>query len=240
MTIMQKSDPSELLKYGLHLGHKSQKLHPKSKVHVYKIEHGTAIIDLFQTATMLDKALAFINELGRENKILLVVATKKQARQIVTEVCQKYGILYITSKWVAGFMTNFSEISKNIKKMREMKKQQAAGEWNEIIKHERVQMEKELHKIEILYGGIEALEKLPDALFILDIKSESNAVIEATKMGIPSVAVVDTNCNPELVDYPIPANDDATSSITYLAETIAKAYDEGRKSKGNEKSKPEN
>jgi small subunit ribosomal protein S2 len=166
--------------------------------------------------------------LGKEGKTLLVIATKKQARDIVSQIAKENEVLYVTNKWVAGLLTNFSEISKNIKKMRTLRKERDEGAWSKFVKHERIKLEKQLNKIASIYEGIEKLEKMPDALFIIDIKQDSNSVIEATRQNIPTIAVVDTNCNPHLVDFPIPANDDAVSSITFLAQEIIGAYVEGR------------
>ncbi len=229
MNTMKKTKPEDLLAAGLHLGHKSQKLHPRSRQYIYKIQDGTAIIDLFKTATKLDEALQVIYDLGKAGKTLLIVATKKQARPIVTELCKKHNLFYITNKWVAGSLTNFPEISKNMKKMREFRQQKESGEWNQYVKHEQVALEKKLNKIASIYDGVATMESLPDALFILDTKQEATAAIEASKLNIPTIAVVDTNCNPDLVTYAIPANDDAISSITYLTTTIIETYLEGKK-----------
>jgi small subunit ribosomal protein S2 len=170
----------------------------------------------------------YVLNLGKEGKTLLVIATKKQARDIVSQIAKENEVLYVTNKWVAGLLTNFSEISKNIKKMRTLRKERDEGAWSKFVKHERIKLEKQLNKIASIYEGIEKLEKMPDALFIIDIKQDSNSVIEATRQNIPTIAVVDTNCNPHLVDFPIPANDDAVSSITFLAQEIIGAYVEGR------------
>jgi small subunit ribosomal protein S2 len=225
---MKKTDPSVLLEHGLHLGHRSQKIHPLSRTYIYKIDQGTSIIDLFKTAPLLDAAKEYVLNLGKEGKTLLVIATKKQARDIVSQIAKENEVLYVTNKWVAGLLTNFSEISKNIKKMRTLRKERDEGAWSKFVKHERIKLEKQLNKIASIYEGIEKLEKMPDALFIIDIKQDSNSVIEATRQNIPTIAVVDTNCNPHLVDFPIPANDDAVSSITFLAQEIIGAYVEGR------------
>ncbi len=231
---MKKTNPEELLAAGVHFGHKKWRIHPKSQKYIYKIDRGASIIDLFKTAEELDKAKQFVFDLAQEKKTLLVVGTKKQAKAIVLELCEKNNIYYIASKWIGGFLTNFDEILKNVKKMRDLKKEKAEGEWNKLPKHEMVKLDKELVKLERVYRGVENLEKLPDALFIIDIKKEHTAVIEARRRDIPTIAIVDTNCDPRLVDYPIPGNDDALTSISFLTKEIVVSYTEGRE-KSSEK-----
>lgn len=226
---MKKSNPEELMSYGLHFGHKSQRVNPRSNSFIYKIENGISIIDLFKTAIELDKAKEFVFELGKTNKRILVVATKKQARPIVSKICKENDINFLTAKWIAGFISNFDEIKKNILKMETMLKDKEEGVWNQFPKHERFKLEKQLQRINKIYEGVRNLTTLPDALFIIDIKQEANAVKEATEKGMPIVAVVDTNSDPFKVAYPIPANDDAITSIEYLAKTIIETYVEGKK-----------
>lgn len=229
MQLMNKSQPEELLKAGLHLGHKASRLHPKFRPFIFNVQQGSVIIDLFLTSQELDRAREFAYELGKDNKKLLVVATKKQARKIVQDLCQKNNVMFITHKWISGFLTNYSEISKNVKKMLQMREAREKGEWQEFVKHEQVALEKELRKIESFYAGVESMTTTPDALFLIDIKQEAVAVTEANKKQLPIIAVVDTNCDPTLVTHAIPANDDAISSITYLAQSIIEAYAQGRK-----------
>lgn len=228
---MKKTDPEELLTLGLHFGHKRQRIHPNSKKYIHKMEKGVAIIDLFQTAEKLDQAKDFVLKLGEQGKSLLVVASKRQVRDFAAEICQKNNLFYITSKWVGGFLTNFAEISKNIEKMKEMEKEKEKGGWDKLPKHEQVGLKKELLKISRIYEGVRDLDRLPDALFIVDIRRETVVVEEAQKKDIPTVAVVDTNCDPELIDYPIPSNDDGILGLKYLVEQIVQAYVEGRKKK---------
>ncbi len=226
---MKKSNPEELLAHGLHFGHKSQRVNPRSNAYIYKIENGISIIDLFKTAEKLDQAKEFIFNFGKEGKTLLVVATKKQARSIVNKICRENDVFYLTDKWIGGFATNFSEIKKNIKKLVTMQEDKEAGVWNQFPKHERFKLEKQLQRINKTYEGVAKLEKLPDALFLIDIKQEANAVKEVEEMDIPIVAVVDTNSDPYKVKYAIPANDDAITSIEFLANEIVGTYVEGRK-----------
>ncbi|KXK11946.1 MAG: 30S ribosomal protein S2 [Microgenomates bacterium OLB23] len=221
---MKNTDPSELLAYGLHLGHKKNKIHPKAKRYIHSIEKGVSIIDLFQTSDLLDKAKTYAEELGKNNKTLVVVASKRGAREIVTELCKEHNVAYMTNKWVGGFLTNFDQVLKNIQKMNKMREDEKSGAWEDMPKHERNAEHKKLHRIETIYTGVAALTELPDALFIIDIRKEHNAVIEAAQRKITTIAVVDTNVNPEHITYPIPANDDAVLSIKYVSEAIIKSY----------------
>lgn len=226
---MKKTNPEDLIAHGIHFGHKSQKVHPRSKKYIHKIDNGVSIIDLFKTAVELDRAREFVFNLGKENKNILFIATKKQARPIVKELCIANNINYMTNKWTGGFATNFEEIHKNVKKITSMKKAKEMGEWNQFPKHEIVKLDKKLMKLLKIYEGVENMEKLPDAFFIVDLKKENNAAIEAQMKKIPVVAIADTNINPEIVEYPIPGNDDALTSIKYLTEQIVEAYIDGRK-----------
>jgi small subunit ribosomal protein S2 len=225
---MKKTTPEELINYGIHFGHKSQKVHPRSKKYIYKIDNGVSIIDLYKTAEELQKAKEFLFNLGKEGKNLLVIATKKQARPIVKQICIDNNINYLTNKWVAGFATNFEEIHKNVKRIGDMKKEKEEGKWNVFPKHEITKLDKKLVKLLKIYEGVENMTKLPDAFFIIDLKKENNAALEANMKKIPVVAVADTNVNPEIVTYPVPGNDDALTSIKFLAEDILGAYIEGR------------
>ena len=221
-------DPAELLTYGLHLGHKKNKIHPKAQRYIYSLDKGISIIDLFQTAECLEVAKKFIASLAKEQKELIVVASKKGAREVVTEICKEHNIPHMTNKWVGGFLTNFDQVLKNINKMNQMRQEETEGAWNELPKHERTALHKKLHRIETIYGGVAMVSKHPDALFIVDIRKEHNAANEAQQCGIPTVAVVDTNVNPENIQYPIPANDDAVLSVKYITEAIINAYVENK------------
>ena len=187
------------------------------------------MIDLTKTTKLLDEAKQFIQELAKQKKLFLLVATKKIASSQIQTLCQKTSIPYVTAKWPAGLLTNFETITKNIKKLSQMKKDKEEGAWNKYVKHDRIKLEKQLLKLERAYGGLIQLEKLPDAFFIVDIKKEKNAVIEARKKNIPVVAITDTNVDPDLVDFPIPANDDSLSSIEYIVNQIVEAYIKAKK-----------
>ena len=222
----------KLFEIKAHLGHKTNRVHPKSKKYIYTVENGVSIIDLTITAEFLNKAKEYMANLAQENKTLLTVVTKKIASQQIQSLCQKFSTPYITNKWPAGLLTNFETIMKNIKKLNQLKKEKGEGVWQKFVKHDRVKLEKELTKLEKNYGGLVELVKLPDALLIVDIKKEKNAVIEALKNNIPIVAITDTNVNPDQIDFPIPANDDSLSSVEYIIKELIDAY-------VNAKSKPE-
>ncbi|HLL60723.1 MAG TPA: 30S ribosomal protein S2 [Candidatus Nitrosocosmicus sp.] len=234
---MKKSNPEELMQHGLHFGHKSQRVNPRAHKYIFKIENGISIIDLFKTAEELDKAKQYLFDLGKQNKNILVVATKKQAKSIVSQICKENGVNYLTSKWIGGFISNFEEIKKNIKKLETMRKDKEEGGWNKFPKHERFKLEKQLQRVNKIYEGVANLTSLPDDLLIIDIKQEANAVKEAKEKGMTIVAVVDTNSDPYLVDYPIPANDDAITSIEYLTRTMIEAYTDGKKLAGDKEEK---
>lgn len=214
----------ELFAAGCHLGHKTNKIHPKAKKYIYTVDNGTSIIDLTKTVHLLEKAKEFTSSLAKNNKVLLVVVSKRIASSFISDVCQKNNLPYVTVKWPAGLLTNFDMIIKNVKKLKTMREEKSEGAWNKFVKHEQIKLQKELNKLEKFYGGISTLERLPDALFVVDIKKEKNAVKEAIEKKIPIIAVVDTNVNPDTINYPIPGNDDAASSIEYFVKEIVNAY----------------
>jgi small subunit ribosomal protein S2 len=214
----------ELFAAGAHLGHKSNRVHPKTNKYIYSFENGVSIIDLTKTADYLEKAKRYVSELGSSKKILLVVCTKKIASNLTKELCAKNNLLFVNTKWPAGLLTNFEMIIKNVKKLNSMKEAKEKGEWSKYVKHEQVKLDKDLNKLEKFYGGIANLKKLPDALFVIDIKKEKNSIKEAGEMKIITVAVTDTNANPDVVSYPIPGNDDSITSIEYFLKEIIEAY----------------
>jgi small subunit ribosomal protein S2 len=215
----------ELFKLGAHLGHRKNRVHPKAKKYIYKIENQASIIDLTQTVSLLEKAKEYVQKLKKDKKSILFVGTKRSAANIIKELGEKYGFYYITNKWPPGFLTNFEMFLKNnIKKMNKMREEKEKGEWQKFVKHEQLKLQKELKKIEKVYQGVSTMEKLPDVLFIVDIKKEKNALTEAKKINIPVIAIVDTNVNPDLVEYPIPANDDSAETISYIIKEIADSY----------------
>lgn len=214
----------ELFEAKAHLGHKKNRVHPKARKYIYSFENNVSIIDLTKTAELLNAALKFVQQLAKENKVLLMVVTKKIAANKIQLLCQKHSISHVSTKWPAGLLTNFETITKNIKKLIQMKKDKEEGAWNKFVKHDRIKLEKKIVKLEKAYGGLNQLNKLPDAIFVVDVKKEKNAVNESQKKNIPVIAISDTNVDPDLVNYPIPANDDSLSSIEYIGNQIIDAY----------------
>lgn len=226
---MKEVSLQDLLKVGCHFGHQSTRLHPKARSFIFTKRDKVHIIDLAKTKEGLEKAGEFVKDITSKGEEILFVATKRQAKGVVTEMAQKVGAPYFTRRFIGGFLTNFKEVKKNIEKLNKMTDEQGKGEWEKFTKHEQAKLKRELAKLEILYGGVKNVEKLPEALFIVDINKEAGVLREARRKEMPVVAIVDTNTDPTLVDFPIPANDDAVGSIKYIAEYIAQAYQEGRK-----------
>jgi small subunit ribosomal protein S2 len=231
-------DIEKLFELGAHLGHKKSRLDPKAKKNVYAIMNGTSIIDLTKTVEQLKKAKNFLVESKSEGKVLLVVGTKKVASPFIREYCTKQGLPYISSKWLPGLLTNFETLIKNVQKLKTLKTGRDTGEWESLVKHERVQLGKEISKLERLYGGLETLSKRPDVLVIIDAKKEKNALKEAQSYKIPVVSLLDTNSNPEKVDYPVVANDDSTQVIEYIMNELLTAYTEAKTKEIKEEVKP--
>jgi small subunit ribosomal protein S2 len=219
----------DLLEAGCHFGHKKERWHPKAAGFIYTVKEGIHIIDLAKTRDGLKNAAGYIFELGENGKNILIVATKRQAKGIVAEAAKKVGLPYLTNRWIGGFLTNWEEVKKNLDKVNRMRSERTDGSWQKFPKHEIIRLEKELRKLELVYAGVAELLKLPDTIFIVDIKREEIALREAQRKNIPVVAMIDTNADPDKVEYAIPANDDAVGSIKYIVDYITEAYDEGRK-----------
>lgn len=219
----------DLLEAGCHFGHKVERWHPKAAEFIFEEREGIHIIDLVKTRDGLKKAAQYLKNLGQSGQIVLFVATKRQAKGIVADSAKRAGVSYLTNRWIGGFLTNWEEVKKNIDKVNRMRKEFTDGAWKKFVKHEQVQLEKEMHKLETVYSGVLELQRIPDAIFIIDIKREVSALREALKRNLPIMAVIDTNANPNDVDYPIPANDDAVGSIQYIVNFLADAYLEGKK-----------
>lgn len=221
----------DLLSAGCHFGHRVEKWHPKAAAFIYQVREKIHIIDLVKTRDSLKKAAEFVKDLGKEGKTLLFVGTKRQAKGVVSEAAKRAEAPYLTNRWIGGFITNWEEVKKNIEKLKNFRQEKADGSWEKFPKHEIVKLAKILRKIETIYGGVAQLEVLPDALFIVDIKKEESCLREAIRREIAAIAIVDTNTNPNLVNYPIFANDDAVGSIQYITNYLADAYIEGKKMK---------
>jgi small subunit ribosomal protein S2 len=214
----------KLFDLGAHLGHRKNRLHPRSRPFVYQIIDGVSVIDLEKTIQQIDAAKQYISTAGHEGKGVLVVATKKSFAAAIGTMASQHGMFSITTKWLPGLLTNFDTITKNVQKLKELKRQRDAGEWQRYVKHEQVALEKEVRKLEKLYGGIEQMTKLPDVLIVIDIRREKNAITESQMMKIPVVAIVDTNCNPDDVAYPIIMNDDAPEAVQAVIAEIIEGY----------------
>jgi len=220
----QTKQIEKLFKAGVHLGHKRNRLHPKARKYVYKMINGTAIIDLTQTVKQLNKAKEILQQASKDNKKVLVVATKKIVSQFVTELCTTKKIPFITQKWPSGLLTNFEMIMKNVKKMKSLEEGKTNGGWDKFVKHERTKLSKELYKLNKFYFGLSLLDKKPDFILLLDLKKEKNALTEAKKHNIPVIAAIDTNANPDTVNYPIMINDDSGTSVQLVMKELLDAY----------------
>jgi len=218
----------ELLKSGVHFGHKTSKRYPKAASYIHTQRGGIHIIDLQKTVQGLEKTLDFVEKTAKAGGVILFIGSKKQAKQIVKEAAQSCGMPYIIGRWLGGTFTNFANIVKLTKKLEKMEREEADGTWDLYTKKEQVTFKKELNKLMDNVGGIKSMKNLPKAVFVVDIKKERTAVSEAIKTGVPVIAMTDTNVNPELVDYPIPANDDAVKSIERITNLIAEAVKRGR------------
>lgn len=217
----------ELLKSGVHFGHKTSKRYPKAARYIHTQRGGVHIIDLQKTVEGLQKALEFVEKTVKTGGVILFIGSKKQARGIVKEAAESCNMPYIIGRWLGGTFTNFDNIVKLTRKLEKMEKDEADGMWEVYTKKEQVTFKKEMNKLQENVGGIKLMKRLPKAIFVVDIKKENTAVSEAKKVGIPVIAMVDTNVNPDKVNYPIPANDDAVKSIEIIsnlvADTIAKS-----------------
>lgn len=227
---MQIPSLEELLKRGVHFGHKTSKRYPKADSYIHGQRNGVNIIDLQKTVEGLEKALTFAEKVAKAGGLILFVGSKKQAKKIVFEAAHLAGMPYITGRWLGGTFTNFANIAKLTKKLEKLEKDEEDGSWEVYTKKEQVTFKKEMNKLLDTVGGIKNMKKLPQAVFVVDIKKERTAVAEAIKTRIPIIALVDTNVNPELVDYPIPANDDAIKSIEVITNLVAEAIKEAKNS----------
>ncbi|MEK7617358.1 MAG: 30S ribosomal protein S2 [Patescibacteria group bacterium] len=227
----------ELLEAGVHFGHQVRRGHPRMKPFIYGARDGVHIIDLTKSDKYLKEACEFVENLGKQGKVLLFVGTKKQARPIVEELAKKLEAPYMVERWIGGFLTNFDEIQKNVKKLKELKEAKEKGELKKYTKKEQLLIDRKISKLEKDFAGVMDLVVLPDAIFVTDAVSDNIAVREASRIKIPVVALADSNSDPTLVDYPIPGNDDAIKSIKILVEAIASAYGEGKKEAGRKADK---
>jgi small subunit ribosomal protein S2 len=218
----------QMLEAGVHFGHQTRRWNPKMKRFIFGERNGIYIIDLEQTLSRVEVAYNFVRDLVAGGGTILFVGTKKQAQDPVRSYAEKCGMPYVNERWLGGMLTNFETISKRVAKMLEYERMKASGEFDAMLKKEALLLDRELEKLQRNLGGLRGLAQRPDAIFVLDTKKEHIAVTEANKLGIPVVAVVDTNVDPDLVQYPIPGNDDAIRANSLLARVIADAVEEGR------------
>ena len=218
----------QMLEAGVHFGHQTRRWNPKMKRFIFGERNGIYIIDLEQTLTRVETAYAFIRDLTAKGGTVLFVGTKKQAQDPVQSYAEKIGMPYVNERWLGGMLTNFETISKRVGKMLEYERMKASGEFDAMIKKEALMLDRELAKLQRNLGGLRDMKRLPDAVFVIDTKKEHIAVTEANKLGIPVVAVVDTNVDPDVIQFPIPGNDDAIRANGLLVRVIAEAVEEGR------------
>jgi small subunit ribosomal protein S2 len=219
----------QMLEAGVHFGHQTRRWDPRMKRFIFGERNGIYIIDLQQTLSRVETAYNFVrDEIAAKGGTVLFVGTKKQAQDPVRSFADKCGMPYVNERWLGGMLTNFETISKRVAKMLEYERMKASGEFDVMIKKEALLLDRELEKLQRNLGGLRDMKRLPDAIFVLDTKKEHIAVTEANKLGIPVVAVVDTNVNPDVIQYPIPGNDDAIRANALMSRVIADAIEEGR------------
>lgn len=229
----QIPDLMTMLKSGVHFGHQQSKRNPKMKPYIFTAKSGFHIIDLEQTQVKLAEALEYIKKIVANGGTILFLGTKRQAQPIVKKYAQECGMPFVTERWLGGTFTNFVEISRVIKRLTKLKKDKADGSLDKYTKKEQLEFSRETEKLENIVGGIEILSKVPEAIFVIDVKKEKTAVAEAQKKNIPIIALCDTNVNPDKITYPIPANDDAVKSIDLITSLVAQAVAEGKQSKAS-------
>ncbi|MGB9839928.1 30S ribosomal protein S2 [Thermovenabulum sp.] len=218
----------QLLEAGVHFGHQTRRWNPKMKEYIFTERNGIYIIDLQKTVKKLEEAYEFVKNLSAEGGKILFVGTKKQAQESVMEEAKRCDMFYVNQRWLGGMLTNFRTIRKRVERLKELEKMEQEGTFDVLPKKEVLNLKREKERLEKYLGGIKEMNSLPDALFIVDPRKEKIAVSEARKLNIPIVAIVDTNCDPDEIDYVIPGNDDAIRAVKLIAEKIADAVLEGK------------
>ena len=218
----------QLLEAGVHFGHQTRRWDPRMAEYIFQARNGIHIIDLQKTSKKIDEAYEFIKEQVEEGKTVLFVGTKKQAQECMKEAAIKSGMYYVDQRWLGGMLTNFDTIQKRIQRLKDLEKMEQDGTFEVLPKKEVILLKKEMEKLEKNLGGIKEMDKLPGVIFLVDPKKERIAILEAKKLNIPVVGIVDTNCNPEDLDYPIPGNDDAIRAVKLIADVMANAVIEGK------------
>ena len=218
----------QLLEAGVHFGHQTRRWDPRMAEYIFQARNGIHIIDLQKASKKIDEAYEFIKEQVEEGKTVLFVGTKKQAQECMKEAAIKSGMFYVDQRWLGGMLTNFDTIQKRIQRLKDLETMEQDGTFDVLPKKEVIILKKEMEKLEKNLGGIKEMDKLPGVIFLVDPKKERIAILEAKKLGIPTVGIVDTNCNPEDLDYPIPGNDDAIRAVKLIADVMANAVIEGK------------
>jgi len=218
----------QLLEAGVHFGHQTRRWNPKMAPYIYMERNGIYIIDLQKTVKKLEEAYNFVRSLAESGESILFVGTKKQAQEAIREEAERAGMFYVNARWLGGMLTNFKTMRTRIDRLAQLRRMQEDGTFDLLPKKEVIKLTNEIEKLEKYLGGVKDMKKLPGALFIIDPRKERIAIAEARKLGIPIVAIVDTNCDPDEIDYIIPGNDDAIRAIKLIAQTIANAVIEGR------------
>lgn len=224
----------QLLEAGVHFGHQTRRWNPKMAPYIFTERNGIYIIDLQKTVKKVDEAYDFLRSVAEEGKSVLFVGTKKQAQEAIKEEALKAGMYYVNERWLGGMMTNFATIRKSINRLKELEAMEQDGTFEVLSKKEVLSLKREMEKLEKSLGGIKDMDKLPGALFVVDPRKERIAVAEARKLDIPIVAIVDTNCDPDEIDYVIPGNDDAIRAVKLLTSRMADAVIEGRQGEAGE------
>ncbi len=221
----------QLLEAGVHFGHQTRRWNPKMKPYIFGARNGIHIIDLQKTVEYFKVAYSFVKEIGKQGGVVLFVGTKKQAQEVIAEEASRVGLPYVNERWLGGMLTNFRTVKNSIQKMKEIERMEQEGYLAKLPKKEAILLQKKKGKLKTYLNGIRDLENLPDAIFVVDSKNEAIAVAEAKRLGIPVIGLVDTNCDPDDINYIIPGNDDAIRAVKLLASRIADAYEEGKKEK---------
>lgn len=227
----------QLLEAGVHFGHQTRRWDPKMRPYIYGERNGIHIVDLRQTVTQIADALEFVKQIAIDGGAVLFIGTKKQAQAAVEEAAKRSGSPYVNYRWLGGMLTNFTTIQKRIYYMKELRRLEETGEMNNRPKKERLQLRRELEKLEMNLGGVADMNRLPDAVFIVDVNTEETAVKEADRLGIPIIALVDTNSDPDPIDFVVPGNDDAIRAADLIASALADAIVEGKEIASKKKPK---
>lgn len=225
---MVKVSLEGLLNSGAHFGHQTKRWNPKMEEYLYGSENGVHIFDLTKTKPLLTEALEFLTKSAKEGKTILLLGTKKQIKDKVEEVAVAAGVPYVNERWLGGTISNFNQMKKSLTKMEEMKTNMAEGNYNKFTKKERLLIDREITRLERFFGGIKNLQKVPDVLFVVDTKREAGAVHEADVKKVTIIGIVDSNSDPDPIDYPIPMNDDASKALEYVLDLIGQAIKEGK------------